>query len=190
MHDDRMPPIPSDQWTDEQKEAAKRFERERGRPVFGPYTPLFRSPEVMLKAQDLGIALRYHSDLPATVSEFAILVVSREWSQQAEWYFHAPIAAERGVDAKIIEAVSEGRRPQEMPEELEIAHDVCMELIRFHHVSDVTYERAVSRFGERGFVDLVGIHGFCTFLANVMNAARTAVPSEPPGPPKLPDLPG
>jgi len=43
-------------------------------------------------------------------------------------------------------------------------------------VSDATYERTKARFGDKGIIDLAGINGYYTFLAMVMNIARTSAP--------------
>ena len=58
---DRMPPIPADKLTPEQKKASDDFAAERKTPVFGPFVPLLRSPEVMLRAKAMGDYLRYKS---------------------------------------------------------------------------------------------------------------------------------
>jgi 4-carboxymuconolactone decarboxylase len=47
-------------------------------------------------------------------------------------------------------------------------------------VSDATYARTVTRFGEQGVIDLIGVNGYYTFLAMVLNTARTAVPKNTP----------
>jgi 4-carboxymuconolactone decarboxylase len=41
---------------------------------------------------------------------------------------------------------------------------------------DATWSRAIHRFGDKATVDLVGIVGYYSFLAMVMNAARTPLP--------------
>jgi 4-carboxymuconolactone decarboxylase len=43
-------------------------------------------------------------------------------------------------------------------------------------VSDATYARALGRFGEQGVIDLTGVNGYYTFLAMVLNTARTPLP--------------
>jgi 4-carboxymuconolactone decarboxylase len=48
---DRMPPIPADKLTEAQKKAAEVFAEGRGYAVRGPFVPLIRSPEVMLRAK-------------------------------------------------------------------------------------------------------------------------------------------
>jgi hypothetical protein len=51
---DRMPPIATDRLTDAQKKAADEFSQGRGYAVRGPFVPLIRSPEVMLRAKAMG----------------------------------------------------------------------------------------------------------------------------------------
>src|ERR1700746_2447336 len=79
---DRMPEIPPDKMTEAQKKAAEEFAAGRGVPVFGPFIPLLRSPEVMLRAKAMGDYLRYKSVLPPKLNEFAILITARQWTQQ------------------------------------------------------------------------------------------------------------
>jgi 4-carboxymuconolactone decarboxylase len=49
-------------------------------------------------------------------------------------------------------------------------------------VCDTTYARTVKRFGEKGVIDILGIVGYYTMLAMVMNVARTAIPDGKPLP--------
>ena len=64
-----------------------------------------------------------------------------------------------------------------MAEDEEIAYDFCMELHRNRSVSDATYARALSKFGEQGIVDMVGLNGYYTLIAMVLNTARTPLPA-------------
>ncbi|HWX54782.1 MAG TPA: carboxymuconolactone decarboxylase family protein [Verrucomicrobiae bacterium] len=170
---DRLLPIPADKMTVEQKKAAEDFLAARNTPIFGPFIPLLRSPEVMLRARAMGDYLRYKSVLPPKLNEFAILIAARQWTQQYEWDVHHPIAIKAGLGAEITHALSEGRRPGNMPEDEEIIYEFCIELHRNQSVCDATYARAVSRFGEQGVIDLIGVTGYYTFLAMVLNVART-----------------
>ena len=173
---DRMPEIPPDKLTAEQKKAVEEFVAGRGTPVFGPFVPLLRSPEVMLRAKAMGDYLRYKSVLPPRLNEFAILITARQWTQQYEWAVHYPIATKAGLNAEVGKAVLEGRRPQGMAEDEEIIYEFCIELHRNQSVSDATYARALAKFGEQGIIDLVGVNGYYTFLAMVLNTSRTPVP--------------
>ncbi|GAC1344967.1 MAG: hypothetical protein NVSMB18_23680 [Acetobacteraceae bacterium] len=90
---ERLPTIPPAQYSPEQKKAAEDFLAARKTPVFGPFEPLMYSPEVMSQARAMGDYLRYKSGIGTTLSELVILVTAREWTQDYEWYVHAPIAA-------------------------------------------------------------------------------------------------
>lgn len=170
---DRMPEIPSDKMTPEQKKAAEEFAAGRGTPVFGPFIPLLRSPEVMLRAKAMGDYLRFKSVLPPKLNEFAILITARQWTQQYEWDVHYPIAIKAGLNPEVAKAVAEGRRPQGASDDEQLIYDFCTELHRNQSVSDDTYARALAKFGEQGIIDLVGVNGYYTFLAMVLNVART-----------------
>jgi 4-carboxymuconolactone decarboxylase len=182
----RLPTIPLDKYSDEQKKAAAEFEIARKNPPFGPFIPLMHSPQVMNQARAMGDYLRFNSAIGNTLSELAICITAREWSQDYEWLVHAPIAEKAGIKKDIVEAIQDGRRPVGMSADEEIVYDFSMELLRNKRVSDATFERADKRFGKKGVVDLVGIHGYYTLLAMQMNVARF----EPDRPmPKLPRFP-
>jgi 4-carboxymuconolactone decarboxylase len=127
---ERLPTIAPDQYTDAQKKAAENFLAARKVPVFGPFEPLMYSPEVMSQARAMGDYLRYKSGIGTTLSELVILVTAREWTQDYEWYVHAPIAAKAGIKPEIIEAIRDGRRPTGMSEDEEIVYDVSTERTR------------------------------------------------------------
>jgi 4-carboxymuconolactone decarboxylase len=173
---DRMPPIPADKMTDLQKKAAEAFAEGRGYQVRGPFVPLIRSPEVMLRAKAMGDYLRFKSTLGPRLNEMVILIAAREWTQQYEWQAHYPIAIKEGLRPDIAAAIADGRRPAGMGEDEEAAYDLATEIVRTKRVSDATYQRAVAKFGEQGVIDLLGVTGYYTFLAIVMNATRTALP--------------
>ena len=182
---DRMPPIPKDQWTDSQAEAAAEFERMRGQAPFGPFALMLRSPEVMLRSAAMGDYLRYKTSLPRPLNEMIILLTARHWSQQFEWYIHQPMALSAGLDEAVVNAISKGRRPEKMSEDESIVYDFTTELLRLQNVADETYARARGRFGEPGVIDMIGVAGYYSFLSMMMNTARTAVPADS----KVPPLP-
>ena len=173
---DRMPPIPADQLSDSQKKAAEIFAEGRGYALRGPFVPLLRSPEVMLRAKAMGDYLRFKSVLAPRLNEMVILITAREWTQQYEWQAHHPAALKAGLRREIADAIAEGSRPVGMAEDEEIAYDMATEILRLKRVSDTTYRRAVQKLGEQGVIDLLGVVGYYNFLAIVMNATRTGMP--------------
>ncbi|RJF95053.1 carboxymuconolactone decarboxylase family protein [Noviherbaspirillum saxi] len=187
MKSDRLPTIAPEQWTAEQRVYAQEIiDGPRGA-LISPFIPLLRSPELMAHAQRMGEYLRYRSALDLRLSELAILITARQWSQRVEWAIHAPIAEREGVAAETIAAIAEGRLPKGLREDEAILYAFSMELHQNRSVSDTTWADAMRLFGEQGVVDLIGINGYYTFLSMVMNAARTEVP--PSGAQPLPHLP-
>jgi 4-carboxymuconolactone decarboxylase len=182
---ERLGPIPPEQMSDAQRAAAQAIiDGPRGA-LYGPFVPLLRSPELMEYAQRMGEYLRYRSAIGVRLSELVILVVAREWSQQVEWAIHAPIAAQAGIPPQLIDAIARRRRPDDMLVDEAVVHDFCIELQREKRVSDRVYNEALALFGEQGVVDLMGLNGYYTLLAMVMNAAQTAVPASVAAP--MPD---
>ena len=174
---DRMPPIPDSQQTEAQKKAIAEFTAARKTGISGPFVPMLRSPEVMNRARAMGDYLRYNSVLPPRLSEFAILITARYWTQNYEWDAHSQLALQGGLAADIVKAIAEGRRPDKMAADEDVLYTFCDELHRNQSVSDATYARAVATFGEQGVIDIVGISGYYTLLAMVLNTARTPVPA-------------
>jgi len=180
---DRLPPIPTDQWTDAQRKAAVEFAALRGQEVFGPFALMLRSPEVMLRAAAMGDYMRYRTSLPSALNELIILIVARHWSQQFEWHVHQPMALKAGLPPQVVAAVARGRRPEAMSNDEAIVYEFATELLRLQNVSDATYKKAVERFGEHGVIDMIGVTGYYSFLSMMMNTARTAVPADSEVPP-------
>jgi 4-carboxymuconolactone decarboxylase len=177
-----MPPIAVNKMSAEQDRAAAAFTAGRGYGVLGPFAVMLRSPEVMLRAMAMGDYLRFRNVLPKRVSEMVILLTAREWSQQFEWSHHHPLAMDAGLAAGVAEAIGDGRRPEKLSTDEAVAYDFSMELQHFKRVSDATYARAVGAFGEQGVIDLIGIIGYYSLLAMMINVARTkpdAVAGEP-----------
>lgn len=191
MSADRLPAIPEAQWTSEQTACAEEIVKGPRGALISPFVPLLRSPELARHAQRMGEYLRYRSSLGQRLSELAILLTARVWSQPVEWAIHAPIAEREGVSASTVQAIARGRRPEGLAPDEQIVYDFHLELVMNRGVSDVTWALAVDAFGEQGTVDLLGSIGYYSLLAMVMNAARTEVPTStaepfaaltPPGP--------
>jgi 4-carboxymuconolactone decarboxylase len=178
---ERMPGIAQADMTAGQRKAAEEFRAGRGYAVHGPFAVMLRSPEVMLRAMAMGDYLRFRNVLPKRVSEMVILIAAREWTQQFEWTYHYKYAMEAGLDQAVADAIADGRRPDAMAEDEAAAYDFSIELHHRKSVSDATYARALALFGERGIIDLVGISGYYSFLAMVMNVARTPAPADTAG---------
>ncbi len=178
----RMPPIPDEEMTEAQKDAVEEFRAARGDPG-GPWSVILRSPELLNRLRGVSDYLRFNSSLPPRLSEFVILITAREWTQNYEWAAHYPLALEGGLSPDIAAAVADGRRPEGMADDEKALYDFCTALHRDGRVSDSTYVRALTEFGEQGIVEMVGLSGYYTLIAMVLNTAR--IPLRPNATPAL-----
>jgi 4-carboxymuconolactone decarboxylase len=179
---DRMPAIALEKMTDLQKKYAEEIIKGPRGALYGPFVPLIRSPELMDRTQRVGEYLRYKSAIGTKLSELVILITARQWTQQVEWAIHESIAMKAGIKAEVVSAIADGRYPTGMSEDEQIVYEFCTELHVNKSIADATYARAVKRFGEQGVIDMLGINGYYTFLAMIMNGTRTAVPDGKPAP--------
>ena len=175
----RSPPT---RQTEAQKKAIKDFKEGRGYELRGPFVPLLRSPDLLMRAVGMSDYVRFKSVLQPRISELVILVVAREWTQQYEWVAHYKNALKEGLKREIADAIAEARRPDAMAEDEGIAYDFASEILRTKRISDTTWGRAVAKFGEQGTVDLLGTIGYFNFLSIVMNGARTPLLEGGPDP--------
>ena len=173
---DRMPPIPPDKWTDAQKKAAEEITSGPRKELVGPFIPLLRSPEFMSRLQRVGEYLRFNTKLGSNISEFIILIIARQWTQQFEWYSHESLALKAGIKEDTIKAIAEGQRPAAMTPDEEMIYEYITELRLHQSVSDSAYAKVVNRFGEQGVIDITGLCGYYTLLGMLMNVTRTPLP--------------
>lgn len=172
----RLPPLAEQQWSDEQRQLAEEIINGPRGALLPPFEPLLRSPELMAHAQRMGEYLRYRSALGQRLSELAILLTARHWSQPVEWAIHAPIAREKGISADAVQAINAQRKPQDLQDDEWVVYHFCQQLHQQKKVNDDTWQQAIALWGEKGVVDLIGINGYYSFLSMIMNGAQTPVP--------------
>ena len=170
---DRMPPIPTEKMTAEQREVAAEIAAGPRGKVEGPYWPILRSPGLARCIQNVGAYYRYKCPLDRKINEMAALMAARSWSQQFVWDVHILQALDAGLARDVATALAEGRRPLEMAKDEETLWDFVNELLVTKGVSDSTYEGALDMFGEEGVFDILGILGYYTTLSMIMNVGRT-----------------
>jgi 4-carboxymuconolactone decarboxylase len=142
----------------------------------GPNALFLRSPDLMSRTQKVGEYLRFHSSLPRRLNELAILITARHWSAQVEWIEHHPLALEAGLDPAVAEDLVQGKRPRAMRDDEAAVYQFLTELHETHGVSDATFAAVADRFGDGGVIDLIGVTGYYSMLAMVLNVAQQPLP--------------
>lgn len=174
------PPDPST-YSEDQKRIADSIAGTRGS-IRGPFGPWLHSPGLADPAQGVGAFLRYGSKMPANLRELAICTVGQHWQANFEWFAHAPIAIDEGVDAGAIELLRTGQKPAPLTDDEQLVHDLATEIINSGRLSDDSYKKGAAALGDELMVELVGLCGYYTLISFTLNVFQVPVPDgeEPP----------
>jgi 4-carboxymuconolactone decarboxylase len=143
----------------------------------GPFQLLIRAPDICEHAAKLGEHLRWGTSLSDRLSELAIIATARFWRAQYEWYAHAPLAAKAGVPEAAIEAIRTGGTPLFTAKDEALVHRICSEIFRTQRLSDTSFNEAIAALGEQGLVEVIGIVGYYTLIANTLNVFQVGLPA-------------
>ncbi len=182
--DERLSPLRLDQLSaDQQKMATMLSTPPRNNALnSGPFNAYARSPALGVLLLQVSDFVRFNSSLPPRLSEFAIMIAARQWSQLYEWRAHYPLAVKGGLDKQILVDLGAGTKPKGMKDDEAALYDFCTEMYRDKNVSDATYKAAATHFGERGIMDLIGIIGYYDLvsMALIVQQASGKPGDEPP----------
>lgn len=160
-------------WTDDQRRAATAIMSGPRGALIGPFGPLLHSPGLLDPLQRTGEYIRWHSNIPADLREFVILIVARHWDQAFEWHHHWPIAVDCGVSEDVVAAVGASTRPTSLSSEQEVVWDLVTSLLTTGTVSREVVSASLDALGETVVIELVATVGYYTTLAFIMNTAGT-----------------
>jgi 4-carboxymuconolactone decarboxylase len=152
----------------------------------GPFQIWLNSPELGLLAQALGAHCRYKTSLSPRQSETAICATAHHWKAHYEWVAHADQALKAGVKPETVKAIQAGREPKSAQKDEKAIIDFVKELYKTKRVSDKTYKRVHTLFGDAGVVELVGICGYYALISMTLNVFRAEIPADMPLPFKEP----
>ena len=177
MTEQRFPTLSPETMTEQQRAVVDAIQSgPRGSGLRGPFNALLRSPELCDLVQRVGAYVRFGSSIPAPLNELAICMAGRKWSAQYEFYAHRKLGIDAGLDAAILDAVAQGRRPANMSADETLVYNFSTDLLGTGSVSDANYQPVIERFGERGAMDLVGAIGYYSLVSMVLNVADVKLP--------------
>ena len=112
----------------------------------------------------------------------AFTALRRACRSPFEWYAHRIEAEKVGIETPIIEALLAQREPPGLTPQEHALWAYAVELNAHRSVSDATYQKALSHFGERAIVELTALIGYYTMVAMTLNAHEFPLPAgaEPP----------
>ena len=172
----RLPPLPPESMTEEQRAVHEEIRSGPHGQVVGPYPAWLNSPELARCARALSEFIRFRSSLPAPLLELAILITGRHWKAEFEFYAHAKLAKKAGLDQGVIAALAAGRRPDFNTPDEEAVYALCVELFETNRVGEATYHRAVEAFGLPAVVELIGTLGYYSMVCMTLNTFQIGLP--------------
>src|SRR5215472_2410323 len=90
---DRLPPIAPEKMTAAQKKAVADYKDLRKADLTGPpWTVLLRVPDLIVPSLELRLHNLNNSALSPKLTEFAILIAARHWTNNFEWNAHSTLA--------------------------------------------------------------------------------------------------
>ena len=189
---ERLGAIPPAQMTDAQRKVVEEFSKSEAERTVWILVGVHARPEVVMPFLEIqthvhGVMETEKGALGGKLTHFAILIAAREWTQNVIWNLHDKNAVKAGLEPDVMSALAAGRRPPKMSEDETILYDFCIELQRNRSVSNETYERMLSKFGERGVAEATLIQGEYGIMSMFMNVART--PLDPGVAPPLKPFP-
>ncbi|MFI6344187.1 carboxymuconolactone decarboxylase family protein [Streptomyces sp. NPDC050560] len=145
----------------------------------GPYRAMLLSPDVGTALEAVGVAVRYHSALPARERELAILMVSCHCRCPVEWRAHEELARAAGVPGETVDTLRSGA-PTLPDRPAQVLYAFVGGLLGDNRVPDETFREAESLWSTAGVFELVVTVGYYQIIAGINNAFD--VSSERKGP--------
>jgi 4-carboxymuconolactone decarboxylase len=102
--------------------------------------------------------------------------VAAHWRAEFEWWAHARMAREHGVDDPIVEAIRRGDTPSFAAEDEAVVYTFARRLVVNGGVDEATFTSAVELLGRQAVVELVSLCGYYTLVSFTLNAFAVPLP--------------
>lgn len=144
--------------------------------LVGPFNAWVHAPGVGARLSELGAALRFETSLDRRLLELAIIVVAAHWKAEFEWWAHAGMAREHGVDDAIVAAIERGETPSFEAGDEAVVYTFARQLVVGGGVDDATFASAVELLDPQGVVELVSLCGYYTVVSFTLNVFAVPLP--------------
>jgi len=179
----RLPYLQRDDLDDAGRDVWNAVVSTRGRHVVddsgalaGPFNAWLHAPGVGARLSALGAALRFETSLERRLLELAIIVVAAHWKAEFEWWAHARMAREDGIDDVMVSAIGRGETPSFEAGDEAVVYTFARQLVVSGGVDDETFASAVEALGRQGVVELTSLCGYYTLVSFTLNAFAVPLP--------------
>jgi alkylhydroperoxidase family enzyme len=173
--DQRIAPLPPEQFSDEAKEIAASLQaffgaKEEGIPR--TFATMFRHPGLYRGQMQLGLELNQHGKMPPREREMVILRTAWLVRSPFEWGEHVAYGKRLGLSGDEIERITQGSSAPGWNEHDRAVLRGVEELIGDHAVSDGTWATLAKTWSEPQLMELPGLVGAYTLTAMIYNTLR------------------
>ncbi len=144
--------------------------------LIGPFNSMLFNPEIGGRVSGLGAAVRFGTSLPQNLLEVAIITVGAHWRSNFEFWAHARMAHDAGVEQAVIDAIRDGATPAFSDRAEALVHDYTSQLLRDTRVEADTYGEIQQLLGDSGVVELTTLIGYYCLISLTLNAFEIELP--------------
>jgi 4-carboxymuconolactone decarboxylase len=144
--------------------------------LIGPFNAFVHAPGVGRHLSALGGRLRFKTSIERRLSELAIITVGARWKAEFEWWAHAAMAREHGVDGAIVDAIGRGEEPSFEADDERTIYAAVRQLSTGGRLDQDRYAAAQQLLGDEGMVELVSLCGYYTLISFLLNAFEVPLP--------------
>ena len=146
--------------------------------LIGPFNAFLRRPEISEIFGELSQAVTQKSSLSPQLREVVTLAVGSAWGSDYEVYAHRILAEGVGITASDAQALAEGRVPEQLGSDAELAFTLVRRLTLDHRVDDELYAQALEAFGEDGLFDIWALAGVYLGVSSILNLFAVPAPQQ------------
>ena len=146
----------------------------------GPFNAWLQVPHIGRAFASAGEQLRFSSSLDAVTRELVILTVGAHWRSEFEFWAHAGIARDAGMEENLISAIESGsaaaiREASTSDAHLIIYEAVC-KLMEHGVIPPPQLAQLTATVGESTAVEIVALAGYYTLVSFTLNTFAVPLP--------------
>ena len=186
LSEPRLPPLLSEQWTDEQRQLIQPHIGDNGY-ILNLYSTLLHHPALFEPRYTFGSYVQRDSSLPVQTRE--LLIMRTGWLIRAEyeWAHHYPTALQAGFTEDEIRNIAIGPEAPEWSEEYAAVLRAADELRREAFISTNTWNTLSNYYSEKQLMEIIFTVGGYTMTGLAINNLGIQV-EEGQGYPSFPDI--
>jgi alkylhydroperoxidase family enzyme len=173
----RLRSLPEEALTDQQRRVRAEIASSRASGLGGPFSVLFRVPDLASPANMMHNELRLHSRIGRRALEFIILLVAARYNSSYVRSFHILQSRKIGIEDPLIEELCVGTVPSGLRDDEHLICELIQALLQSGHIPDDLFEAARLMLPEDHIIEVVAAAGFYSMICFLVNAFQ--VPGVP-----------